>query len=194
MEIETRATTAELGDIETAGLEQFGSNTYGGVSSPDVRLDDLRRSLVATLSPSIESLDAIPRGTVEQARRYSALSADLMRQGAFDYEALAEGWDVTLSAARKRVLRAAQRNELFTVSYRDRTFVPAVVFDDRLDTRPELTAVLTTLAGAGEDGFALWAWLVTPSPWLDGAIPHQLAVTSPQRVLDAAARRVSNAA
>lgn len=184
----------ELDDVEAAGDDGRHPDVSADVSRSDMRLDELRRSLVATMSPSIESLDAIPRGTVEQARRFAELTTDLMRQGAFDYEALAEGWDVTLSAARKRVLRAARRNEVFTVSYRDRTFVPAFVFDDRLDTRPELTAVLTTLAGAGENGFALWSWLVTPSPWLDGAVPHRLAMTSPGRVLDAATRRVSNAA
>lgn len=188
MEIESSATTIGHGNIYTAQTDAVGAS--GDVSSRDVRLDDLHRSLVATLSPSIESLDSIPRGTVEQARRYSALIGDLMRQGAFDYEALAQGWDVTLSAARKRVLRAAQRHELFTVSYRDRTFVPAFVLDHRLDTRPELTGVLAVLSGAGEDGFALWAWLVTPSAWLDGAVPDELAVTSPERVLDGGAASI----
>jgi len=160
----------------------------------DAVLDELRHSLVATMSPSVESLDPVPKGTVEQARRYTLLTSELMRRGAYDYDALAHGWDITVSAARKRVLRAAQRHQVFTVSYRDRTFVPAFVLDERLEPRPELVEPIAALVEVGEDGFSLWAWFVTPSGWLDGAVPAELAASAPERVHAAARRRASNAA
>lgn len=185
--MESTATT-----LESAG--ETSSSGARGATDRDAVLDDLRRTLVATLSPSVESLDPVPKGTVEQARRFTLLTADLMRQGAFDYDALAHGWDITLSAARKRVLRAAQRHEMFTVSYRDRTFVPAFVLDERLEPRRELAQMIAALTDAGEHGFALWAWFVTPSGWLDGAVPAELATSAPERVHAAALRRASNAA
>jgi hypothetical protein len=160
----------------------------------DRAVDDLRRSLVATFSPSVEALDPVPQGTVEQARRFAMLSADLMRQGAFDYDSLAHGWNVSSSAARKRVLRAAHRHELFTVTYRERTFVPAVLLDEHLEPRAELASIIAALVTGGDGGFALWAWLVTPTAWLDGAVPNELATTDPDRVAHAATLRASNAA
>jgi hypothetical protein len=163
------------------------------VTRGDLELDELRRSLVARFSPSIEDLDPVPRGTVEQARRFALLAAELMREGAYDHEALAEGWGMRVDAARKRVQRAADRYELFTVSYKDRAFVPGFLLDERLKIRSELAPIIATLTAAGEGGFALWAWLTAPSAWLDGKVPHEVAKTDTERVVRAAAQRASTA-
>ena len=157
-------------------------------------LDDLRHRLVATFSPSVEELDPVPHGLVEQSRRFAQMAADLMGQGAFDHEALALGWGVSVAAARKRVQRAERRHELFTVSYRDRTFVPAFLLGSGLEPRSEFGPVLACLVPAGDSGFALWAWLTTPTSWLDGAVPVELLEVDPQRVVSAAAARADAAA
>jgi hypothetical protein len=86
-----------------------------------------------------------------------------MKQGAFDYEALADAWDVGVDTARKRVLRATGRHELFTATYKERTFVPSFVLTERLEPRAELAPILDRLISAGDSGFSLWAWLTTPS-------------------------------
>lgn len=161
--------------------------------SPDA-LDELRNDLVVRFSPAVEDLDPVPRGLVEQSRRFAQLARLLVEAGAFDYEALAEGWDVSVDTARKRVARAAERRWLFTASYRERTFVPAFLLTERLEPRLELRPVLEPLMSAGDDGFSLWAWLTTPSSWLDGAVPEELARTDPQRVASAARQRAGTIA
>lgn len=182
-EVSFRYRTSPIGESRTTGSR-----------ATDDRLDELHADLVATFSPSIEDLDPVPRSTVEQARRFALLAAELMRQGAYDYEALAEGWNTTTATARKRVLRAVNRSELFTVSFGSLTFVPGFLLDEQLETRPELAPIVETLVGGGDRGFALWAWLTTPTAWLDGAVPHELATADRERVLRAAAQRASNAA
>ena len=54
--------------------------------------------------------------------------------------------------------------------------------------------VIEVRTEAGEDGWGLWAWLVHPTPWLDGAVPAELLFSQPEAVLDAARRRATNAA
>jgi hypothetical protein len=143
------------------------------------------------MSPPLDDLDPVPHGLVEQARRYAEHAAALMRSGAFDHQTLAELWGVSVPATRKRVQRLEGRHELFTVTYLHRVFVPAVVLDPHGAPRPGLRELIAVLAKAGDGGFALWAWLVSPSPYLSGEIPAEVAMTAPDRAERAARARAA---
>jgi hypothetical protein len=153
-----------------------------------------RQELVASLTPSLAELDPVPHAAVEQARRLAALRSELLASGAFTYESLADGRGATPAAVRQFVSRARARNELFTVSHDGETLVPSFLLDAELSPRLRLRPIIETLRAAGEDGWALWAWFLTPSGWLGGQRPLDLVDDNPTMVAEAAQRRVSNAA
>jgi hypothetical protein len=150
-------------------------------------------AIVRLLTPGIEELDPVPHAVLEQARRQSVLRTNLLSQGAFTYRALAEGRQTSEAAARQFVRRARQRQLLFTVEHNGETLVPAFLMSERFEPFEPYVSTIRVLQSTGEDGWALWAWFLSPSPWLDGAVPAQLARVDPDAVTDAARRRVSNA-
>lgn len=157
-------------------------------------LAGVRSTLVADMVPDFGQLDPVPHATVEQARRLAALKARLLESGAFTIRALADGWDVGVPTARKRVARARDRGEVFTVVHDGEVLLPAFLLDGQMQIRGELAEAIRVLADAGEDGWAAWAWLTSPSGWLDGSVPADLAASDPTAVAVAAQRRTSNAA
>ena len=117
-----------------------------------------------------------------------------MATGALTYKALADGRLMKAANLRQWVRRARDRFELFTVEYDNETLVPAFLLDADLLPRPAFQPVIAALAGAGEDGWGLWAWLVHPTSWLDGKVPAEELERNPEAVLRAAQDRASNAA
>jgi hypothetical protein len=78
---------------------------------------------------------------------------------------------------------------LIAVAADDRSIVvPAFQVTAAGDPRPELLPLLEALSGAGLDGWARWAWLITPADELDGAVPERIASADPDRALGAAQR------
>jgi hypothetical protein len=150
-------------------------------------------AIVRLLTPGIEELDPVPHAVLEQARRQAVLRTDLLSQGAFTYRALAEGRQTSEATARQFVRRARQRQLLFTVEHNGETLVPAFLMSEHFEPFESYVGATRILQSAGEDGWALWAWFSSPSSWLDGAVPAELARVDPDRVADAARRRVSNA-
>jgi hypothetical protein len=157
-------------------------------------LNMVRGSLVDDMVPAFDQLDPVPHATVEQARRLAALKTRLLRSGAFTARALADGWEVALPTARKRLDRARDRGEVFTVIHDGEVLLPAFVLDGQMQIRGELTDAMRALTEAGEDGWAAWAWFTSPSGWLDGRVPEEVAASDAAAVAHAARRRASNAA
>jgi hypothetical protein len=150
--------------------------------------------LVRVLTPRIEELDPVPRAALNQARRRADLRADLLRQGAYTYRALAEGRSSSEAAVRQLVRRAKQRHELFSVEHDSETFLPAFLISESFAPVENYSGAIAALQAVGEDGWALWAWFCSPSSWLDGAVPAELGKLDPERVTEAACRRASNVA
>ena len=155
---------------------------------------DTRRAAVEAVLLEGESPARIPASAVEAARRTAALKATLLEGGAWTLEDLAEARHTTYNATRQWVLRARGNRKLFSVEHNGRTLVPAVCLSDKLELRPELRDTIAVLLDAGEDGWALWAWLTSPSGWLSGQVPSDVAPSEPGRVAEAARRRATNAA
>jgi len=148
-------------------------------------------AIVEQLMPSLAETDPVPHAVVSQAQRRAALRTELLATGAFTYRALAEGRGSSSANVRQWVRRARERHELFTVDHDNQTLVPAVLLDEELSPRPEFKRVISPLSEAGEDGWGLWAWLVNPSPWLDGAVPAAELFRRPEVVIEAAQARAA---
>ncbi len=154
---------------------------------------EARRRLAQALGPSLADLDPVPRATVEQARRLAGLKASLLRQGAFTTASLAEARGITTNNARQWISRLRRADRLFTVAHEGESLVPAFLLDGALEPRPEATAAIESLRGAGEDGWALWAWFASPSPWLGGQVPAEAMTETPDAVAEAARSRAASA-
>jgi hypothetical protein len=150
--------------------------------------------LVDSMMPSPQALHASSEPIVEAARRRAELRTQLLASGALTYPALARGRSISSANVRQWVRRARDRCELFTVEHQGETFVPALLLDEDLSPRREFQPVIEALTEAGEDGWGLWAWLVFPSPWFDGAVPAEVLQSDPERVVAVAEARASNAA
>lgn len=146
-------------------------------------------AMVEQMMPSLVEMDPVPYAVVRQAERRAALRTELLATGAFTYRALAEGRGTSSANIRQWVRRARERHELFTVDHDNETLVPTVLLDEGLSPRPEFKRVIAPLVEAGEDGWGLWAWLVNPSPWLDGATPVAELFRHPEVVVAAAEAR-----
>ncbi|MEP7115203.1 MAG: hypothetical protein ABI862_18215 [Ilumatobacteraceae bacterium] len=157
--------------------------------APSARLD-----LAKTLGPSLADVDPIPYATVQQARRLAGLRASLLRQGAWSTAAIADARGITPNNARQWISRNRKAHRIFTVTHEGETLVPAFLLDDWLEPRPEAQEPIRLLREAGEDGWALWAWFATPSPWVGGRVPAELLTTAPALVAQSARQRSESAA
>ncbi len=158
------------------------------------RAPDARKELARALGPSAADLDPVPYATVEQARRLAALRATLLRNGAFSTAAIAAARDTTSNNVRQWVSRHRKTNRLFTVIQDGETLVPAFLLDDQFEPRLEPQEAIKALRTAGEDGWALWAWFATPSPWLGGRVPTDVLDADPELVAESARQRAAAAA
>lgn len=183
-----------LGEVDSRALMASGSPMIAGAGLAIQAIATNFDQLVDSMMPSAQALHKSSEAIVEAARRRATLRTQLLASGALSYPALARGRSMSSANVRQWVRRARERHELFTVEHQGETFVPAVVLDEDLSPRREYRPVIEALTKAGEDGWGLWAWLVFPSPWLDGAVPAEVLESDPERVVAAAEARASNAA
>ena len=114
----------------------------------------------------------------------------LIAQGTVTVNEIAAARRCHPSTARRRLQRASDRNELFTVRLDGRIHVPAVLLDDRCHARPEWQPVIAALTQARMSDWAKWGWIARPNAGLSGEIAAEMIVSNPERVHVAARRRV----
>lgn len=137
-----------------------------------------RQRLVDMLMVDSDLLDPVPTATMAQARRRAAHRGRLLASGALSVAALAEARETTEPAITTWLSRQRKDHRLVTVKDPDgRVWAPVVLLATG-GGPPEpwegSDQVLGPLVEAGLDGWAVWTWITTPSPWLDGQIPAEL--------------------
>ena len=122
-------------------------------------------------------------------RIYRARRA-LIDQGTVTVNKIAAAHRCHPSTARRRIQRACDRDELFTVRISGRIPIPAVLLDDACRPRPEWQPVLAALTESRMTDWAKWGWIAGPNAGLSGEIAAEVIETNPQRVHSAARRKV----
>jgi hypothetical protein len=146
-----------------------------------------RDELVHTLMASNVALT--PPATVAQAQRLAIHRDALLATPLYTHGSLRElRGDARESSTRTWLSRRKAERKVFTVTHNGRTLIPAFQLGDRGEPRPELQPLFAVLQGGGVQGWALWTWLTSPTSLLSGAVPDQLVLTAPERVLRAAER------
>lgn len=93
-----------------------------------------------------------------------------------------------VSSSRAWFYRQPVKDRLFAVSHEGRAVIPGFQLTGTGDVRAELTAVIAPLREAGFEGWAIWQWLTSPTAWLSGESPENVAVNDPDRAVTAARR------
>ena len=114
----------------------------------------------------------------------------LIDQGTVTVNEIAAAHRCHPTTARRRIQRACDRNELFTVRISGRIHVPAMLLDHRCHARPEWQPVIATLAEARMTDWAKRGWIAEPNAGLSGEIAAEVNETNPQRVHAAARPKV----
>lgn len=142
-------------------------------------------SVMAT--PSWEPL--LDHAGVEAARLVHLARRRLVTaEPSVTYALLARARDQQEATVRQWVRRLRQAEKLVTVDHDGATLIPAFQFDEAYDPRPEVTAVVQVLSGAGLDAWAIWHWFTTQNGWLDERPVDGLAEQRHVRVAQAARR------
>ncbi len=158
------------------------------------RVPQARLDLSRIFSPLLGDVNVVPNATIEQARRLAALRYSLLENGYWSTAAVAEARATTPGNARQWIARHRKANQIFTVTYDGETLVPAFLLNEQLEPRMSAKEPIRLLRGAGEDGWALWAWFISPSPFLGGRIPAEILDSEPDLVERAARDRIAAAA
>ena len=114
----------------------------------------------------------------------------LIDQGTVTVNDIAAAHRCHPSTARRRIQRACDRNELFTVHISGQIHVPVVLLDDACHARSEWKPVITALTESRMTDWAKWGWIARPNAGLSGEIAAEVIETNPQRVHSAARRKV----
>ena len=122
-------------------------------------------------------------------RIYRARRA-LIDQGTVTVNEIAAAHRCHPSTARRRIQRACDRNELFTVRISGRIHVPALLLDDACRPRPEWQPVIAALTESRMTDWAKRGRVAEPNAGLSGEIAAEVIETDPQRVHSAARRKV----
>lgn len=153
--------------------------------------DERREQLLQAML--VAEVDPVPYATLRQAERLARHREQLLATGAHTIASLgALRGDAAESATRTWLTRRRKAHELFTVTSRQATLVPAFQLDAAGEPVAALEPVLRTLDQAGLTGWELWTWLATPTSWLSGKVPATLLASAPDRVVTAAERFASN--
>jgi hypothetical protein len=177
--------------LDPSTVRRYVHRLIEGAALQERRAPQARRELARTLGPSLADIDPIPYATIEQARRLAKLRAALLRSGAYSTAALADARGVTANNARQWISRHRREGRLFSVIHEGETLIPAFLLDEHLEPRVESQPAISALRGAGEDGWALWAWFATPTGWLGGRVPAELLRSEPEVVTEAARQRAA---
>lgn len=155
---------------------------------------DIREQFMEVLMADLDVLDPVPHASVSQARRVAEKRNRLLAGGAWTVSALAQARNSSKSAVRTWLTRQRSADRIVSVTVRGETYVPGLLLDEAAEPYGQSDAVLRPLRQAGLNGWAVWAWLDTPSPWLDGERPADLlAAGAVERVALAARAQASNA-
>ena len=114
----------------------------------------------------------------------------LVAQGTVTVSDIAAAQRCHPSTARRRLQRARERHELFTIRLNGRIHVPEVLLDNSCQPRPEWQPVIAALTQARLNDWAKWRWIARPNAGLSGQIAAEIIDTDPERVHTAALRRV----
>ena len=134
-------------------------------------VNGIRDQLLELLMADLDVLDPVPHASVAQAQHVAELRNRLLASGAWTIGALAAARSASRSAVRTWLVRQRRAGRLITVSVRGETYIPGLLLDDAAEPHAGSELVLRPLLAAGMDGWAIWAWLDSPSPWLDGRRP-----------------------
>lgn len=182
-------------DVDPAEVEAALPRLLTLALAQSERYDRSRASLVEALQGDLGLIDPLPRASISQARRTAELRNRLLASGAWAVPALAEVRDVTEGTARTWLKRQRDAHRLVTVTVHREVYVPAVLLDEAAEPWPGVEAMLEPLVDVGMDGWAVWAWLDTPSSWLGGERPADLlAGGDVSRAARAATAKASTAA
>jgi hypothetical protein len=155
----------------------------------------IRSQLMEVLMADLDVLDPVPRASVSQARRVAETRNRLLAGGAWTVSALAEARSSSKSAVRTWLTRQRGADRIVSVSVRGETYVPDLLLDEAAEPYRQSDHVLRPLLQTGLDAWAVWAWLDSPSPWLDGERPADLLATGDfERAAMAAEAQAANAA
>lgn len=155
----------------------------------------VRRELLEVLMADLDVLDPVPHASVSQARRVAETRNRLLAGGAWTVSALAQARNSSKSAVRTWLARQRSADRMVSVTVRGETYVPGLLLDEAAEPYRRCDTVLKPLREAGLDAWAVWAWLDSPSPWLDGDRPADLLATGAvDRVASAARAQADNAA
>jgi hypothetical protein len=186
-EIATRPDRLEVRGVSeddmTEALELLGRVRSVQATYVATHRDDLLHALM------LANVSLTPPASLAQAQRLATHRDALLATPVFTHDTLQElRGDARGSSTRAWLARRREGHQVFTVTHKGRTLIPAFQLDERGEPREELQAMLSTLARAGVQGWSLWTWLTSPSSFLSGDIPEQVARTSPKRALRAAER------
>lgn len=149
----------------------------------------IKRPELVNVLMSSSGVSTVPAATVRQAQRLAAQRDALLATPTYFYDSLTAIRGAKLeSSVRTSIARQRERFEVFDVMHEGRTVLPAFQFDEAGKPRQELRPLISALSSAGIEDWTLWTWLTTPSSYLSGDIPEQVAASSPTRALTAATR------
>lgn len=148
----------------------------------DATRDDLLRALMG------RNVSLTPLASLNQTRQLATHRTALLATPFHTYESLAKLLDKSESNTRTWVARRRDAHELFTVTYNGRTLIPEFQFVEHGKLRSELQPMLAALDDGSVADWSLWTWLTTPTSFLSGEVPEQVARTDPARALRAAQR------
>jgi len=135
----------------------------------------------------LQNVSLTPPATLAQAQRLATRRAALLATPVLTHNTLRQlRGDASASTTRTWVTRRRDEHALFTVKHDGRTLIPAFQLNEDGQPRSELRPILSTLIEAGIRGWSLWTWLTTPTSFLSGGIPEQMARSDLRRVLRAA--------
>ncbi|MEN8674998.1 hypothetical protein [Nocardioides sp.] len=127
--------------------------------------------------------------TARTARLRQSLLRD--REAWMTFTDLAALRDLKESSIRTWVTRKRDAGELFTVRADSHVVVPVLQLTSAGQLRTEIAALVSELSVAGVDGWSTWAWLTSPSEWLSGEVPAEVASVNPARAVRAARRQAA---
>lgn len=125
-------------------------------------------------------------GAAERARLLNAARHELLTSGkVVDLDAFRHGTDKSVGAAHQWLSRHRRGGSLVTITHAGATYIPTYQLDEAFGLKRGAVVVNVKLHRAGFDAWAIWIWVSSPNPWLDGARPEDLLDTDLDAVEEA---------
>jgi hypothetical protein len=174
---------------EREGDEFFQSLVEEGKHSAHTRSEASADELRSIVLAAVEEISQRPESVSARRKRSRPMSIQTVRaRQARRLEAARKAFLKEFGAPEEPGTgcdRLKQERRIFTVVYRDATYVPSFQFDDRGQPRPAVATVIQILGEKTSDwGLALW--FTASDGWLGGRRPVDLLKDEPERVVQAA--------